>query len=143
MTLSERFWARVDITDGCWLWTGASLRGYGKMWSGTYTPAGHPKTMHVHRYSYELHVGLIPEGMDLDHLCRNRLCVRPDHLQPVTRRENIARGESIIARQIKQTHCIHGHEFTEENTYRHRGHRYCRTCREDVSRRRRRKRQRA
>lgn len=88
-TLPDRLWAFVEKTDSCWLWTGSKTRvGYGQMRVGG---AGSRKTG-VHRVAYELLVGRIPKGLDLDHLCRNTLCVNPDHLEPVTRKENLARG---------------------------------------------------
>jgi hypothetical protein len=83
----------------------------------------------LHRLTYELFTGLpIPEGLQIDHLCRNRACVKPTHLEPVTMQENLNRGES---RNVYRTHCRNGHEFTEENTYIHPtgGSRTCRTCR--------------
>ena len=67
--------------------------------------------------------------MQLDHLCRNTRCVNPEHLEAVTQRENILRGIGFAARQARQENCIHGHAFTPENTYVHKGHRYCRACR--------------
>jgi hypothetical protein len=140
-TLEERFMEKVEKTeDGCWLWL-ASLdaRGYGQF--------RRPEPPHIakaHRVSYELHVGPIPEGLTLDHLCRVRHCVNPDHLEPVTNRENILRGESFTAQQARQTHCVRGHEFTPENTHVWRGHRGCRACdRQDRPERRRRERARA
>src|SRR5450755_3951408 len=77
-TAEERFWARVDKqTDGCWVWTGALRTGY-----GTLSVSG--KNVPAHRFSYELLVGIIPDGLQIDHLCRNRACVNPEHLEPVT-----------------------------------------------------------
>ena len=86
MTLEERFWFKVNKTDTCWLWTGA-LRGdgYGKFHVKR-------KWVYAHRFAYELLVGPIPDGLELDHLCRIRNCVRPSHLEPVTHQENMQRA---------------------------------------------------
>jgi hypothetical protein len=106
----ERFWEKVEKTGGCWNWTaGLNAAGYGMFSDG--------KTRLAHRFAYEMVVGKIPDGLQLDHLCRNRSCVRPDHLEPVTNRENCLRGESPFAKHARQTHCVNGHEFTPENTY--------------------------
>ena len=82
------------------------------------------------RVVYEALVGEIPYGLELDHLCRNRRCVNPNHLEPVTRGENVLRGEGACAKNARKTHCIHGHPFDEQNTYRYtyRGSEW-RTCR--------------
>jgi hypothetical protein len=81
--VTERFWSKVNKTDGCWLWTASQLHnGYGSF----YVP-GSP-SRRAHRFSYQLANGSVPDGMQLDHVCRNRLCVRPDHLRPVTPKEN-------------------------------------------------------
>lgn len=93
----------------CVLWTGSLCnKGYGLMWwKGRHRRA--------HRVAYEKARGAIPPGMVLDHLCRNRSCTNPDHLEPVTNRVNIMRGEGVAPRFAARTHCSHGHEYTPEN----------------------------
>jgi hypothetical protein len=124
--LEKRFWAKVQKTDGCWLWLGGvNSGGYGSI------SRGHRQEgmVHVHRVSYEMHCGEIPQGLVIDHLCRNRACVNPAHMELVTLGENVLRGEGFSARAARKTHCLRGHEFTEENTYRPpSGGRYCRLC---------------
>lgn len=101
-----RFWSKVDKQD-CWVWTGTvKPNGYGKFSVGQ-------KTLNAHRWSYETFVGKVPEGLDLDHLCRNRACVNPAHLEPVTRSVNITRGRSACA---EKTHCPRNHPYDAANT---------------------------
>ena len=128
--MSEKFWSQVEKTDGCWLWTGTLGRGgYGR-W----------KRIYVHRTSYEMLVGPIPEGLSLDHLCRVRNCVNPDHLEPVTHRENVLRGTGPTSVNATKTHCVHGHPFDAVNTIiRSNGDRDCRECRNSDARARRRR----
>jgi hypothetical protein len=112
--------------DGCWEWHGYHDRdGYSGVSGG-----------HLHRKVYEDLVGPIPEGLTIDHLCRNRGCVNPEHLEPVTHRENCRRGTQagVAAENSAKTHCVHGHEFTPENTYYRppgRTARQCRQCQRD------------
>lgn len=112
-----RFWPKVHKTQGCWEWTGALTdQGYGSFYvrgTGAYT------TLKVlaHRWSYESLRGPIPDGLELDHLCRNRACVNPDHLEPVTSRVNMLRGMAPAAITFRTNRCKRDHEFTAENTY--------------------------
>jgi hypothetical protein len=117
----------VAAPGGCLIYTGPfNNRGYGTI---STTVNGASASASAHRVVYEALVGPIPTGLQLDHLCRTRACVNPAHLEPVTRRENILRGESPSAVHARKTHCIRGHEFTPENTHtRSDGSRSCRKC---------------
>ena len=117
----DRFMSKVEISDGCWLWTGALTKsGYAVFQFEDYPWRGH-------RWSYTHFVGPIPDGLVLDHLCRVRRCVRPEHLEAVTLAENIRRGEAGLHERSK-THCPQGHAYDEYNTHRYKGTRRCRTC---------------
>lgn len=123
--LPERFWLKVypcPIT-GCWLWGDRpSGKGYGQYWTGGRRPV-------AHRFLWESTVGPVPAGLELDHLCRVRCCVNPEHLEPVTGQVNVLRGISVAAAYARRTSCKHGHRFTAENTIRRpNGARGCRTC---------------
>jgi hypothetical protein len=127
MSIEHRFLAKVEKTDSCWHWKAGTTKGYGRFWVGDRKTG---RTAAAHRVSYQLFVGPIPDGMALDHLCRNRRCVNPQHLEPVTSTENVMRGMSAPAQNAGKTHCLRGHEFTPENTYlqQPKGWRQCRTC---------------
>lgn len=147
--LEERFWPKVDkngpVPDyrpdlgPCWVWTGAKLKGYGQINSG-----GHNgRALYAHRVAWEWTHGPITEaGVEnphLDHLCRVTACVNPDHLELVTCKENVRRGNAgqrCRERGAAVTHCKNGHEFTEANTYRYTSKngvtgRHCRQCAKD------------
>lgn len=114
---------------GCWLWTAhIDQNGY-----GTFSIKKTPRK--AHRVDYEAFVGPVSDGLQLDHLCRVRHCVNPEHLEPVTAAENNARSLSISARNMAKTHCSNGHPFDSENTYvMPDGGRGCRRCRKDADR---------
>jgi hypothetical protein len=139
--LGERFWARVNKTQGCWLWTGyQKADGYGWLTLGN-------RQTTAHLAAYRALVGPVPQGLELDHVCGNPACVKavadefgPAHLEPVTHRENVRRGRVRFngAHERAKTHCPQGHPYDEANTYiTKRGARNCRVCRREGMRQRR------
>lgn len=123
-TTGQRFWAKVNKTETCWLWTGSrTAEGY-----GTFAPTRRTR-IGAHRYAYIISVGPIPDGLTLDHLCRNPGCVNPAHLEPMTMWENQQRGASPWALNAAKTHCKRGHPFDSVNTRINAdGRRQCRAC---------------
>lgn len=113
---------KVSVAEnGCWEWQGSLDRyGYGRIWVNQ-------KWVIAHRYFFKAHKGHLPSC--LDHLCRNRACVNPDHLEPVTNKVNVLRGENFAAKNARKTHCKNGHPYSKENTwFRKTGARVCREC---------------
>lgn len=144
-----RFWSKVDKNGPlpsnrpelgpCWLWTKHLVEGYGQFDTG---PTSDRRVFTAHRWSYLQLVGPIPDGLQLDHLCRNTACVNPKHLEPVTIRENLLRGETHAAANARKTACARGnHPYDiHGRTRRNRDgsmERYCHTCRLELQRQRR------
>lgn len=123
----------IDPSTGCLLWQGSpDTDGYGRI-------SVDGKLQSVHRLMFEIFVGPIPPGVEPDHLCRIRHCAAPAHLELVTHKENMLRGEGVGSANAAKTHCDSGHEFTPENTYNAPGgRRECRTCNRERARTRRR-----
>lgn len=128
--LMDRFWEKVDATGPCWEWTAALVLGYGRIGAG-----GHyGRSLWAHRVAWEHLVGPIPEGLQIDHLCRNRKCVNPDHLEVVTPAENLRRGYGPAAQNRRATRCASGrHRLAGDNLYiaPKTGKRGCLTCRRE------------
>lgn len=120
-SLPMRMRQKISHEDGCWPWIGRiNNSGYSEVW---YEGA----SCKAHRVIYALLIGPIPSGLQLDHLCRNRRCVNPEHLEPVTSRVNTLRGVSIPAQNARKTHCVRGHLLVADNLYTTQS-RACRAC---------------
>jgi hypothetical protein len=121
LTVIERLRSHIiiDPISQCWNWQGSTWDGYGKMRIGSRADKS-TRLDSAHRIAYQELIGPIPQGLQLDHLCRNRACCNPGHLEPVTNRENVIRGLGpvlLAERKRAITHCPQGHPYTEENTY--------------------------
>jgi hypothetical protein len=124
--ISERDFARFHAKTrpgegGCLVWTGQPDNGYGRFWL-------QGRCALAHRVAWQIAGRSIPEGQQLDHLCRNRACVNVDHLEPVTIAENVLRGTGRSAVNARRTHCVNGHQLAGENLYVNRGRRLCNAC---------------
>lgn len=128
-TQVELFWKHVTKTESCWLWTGyRTSQGYGRFSVAYPMFRDKPVVMHSHRVAFTIIRGSIPDELEVDHLCRVRNCVNPEHLEPVTPRENTRRS---YAARPRKSHCKQGHAFDEKNTRRNGGkcpQRVCRQC---------------
>ena len=122
--LIQRFLEKIDVLENkCWVWTGCVARGG----YGIIRINGH--NYYAHRVSYELYKNNISTGLEVDHLCRNSSCVNPDHLEPVTPRENTLRSDGVAAHNSKKTHCKHEHPLSGENLYVWKNiGRFCKAC---------------
>jgi hypothetical protein len=120
-SLEERLARYVQPGPGCWEWRGTCVAGgYGQINDSQ-------RKIYAHRFIYERLVGPIPGGLVLDHLCRNKRCVNPAHLEPVPQRLNMIRAGAGAA-NARKTHCPQGHEYTDDNTYLYLNRRNCRAC---------------
>lgn len=106
----RRFWSKVEVVGDCWEWQGTKQAEY-----GLFREDG--KNVLAYRWSYAFFGGVVPEGLQLDHLCRNRSCVNPAHLEPVTPRDNTLRGTGPAAKNAQKTHCKWGHPLSGDNLY--------------------------
>jgi hypothetical protein len=122
-SLWDRFWPKVDAEGDCWQWTGGVSNGYGMV-----RPGGDANQRGAHIVVWELLIGPVPDGYQVDHRCKNTLCVNPDHLEPVPPLINLMRSAAWSARNAAATECPKGHGYTTENTRIYRGRRHCREC---------------
>lgn len=118
----DRFWSKVDASGDCWEWQAS------KYWNGYGQAKLNGRGMNAHRVAWLILRGEIANGLQLDHLCRNRSCVNPDHMEPVSRRENILRGISPVAVNFHRFQCKNGHPFDLDNTKMLSGNRRCVKC---------------
>lgn len=130
--LWDRFWEKVDASGDCWLWTAGRSGGYGLI-----RPGGSANQRPAHIIAWELLVGAVDDGYQIDHLCKNTLCVNPDHLEPVPPRVNLLRSGAWSGVNARKTSCPNNHPYTSENTRVYRGKRHCRACNRDRLARRR------
>lgn len=108
-SFEDRFWSKVERlgVDECWPWKAGKIPGgYGAVWDKRID-----NNRLAHRTAYEMLVGPVPDGLEIDHLCRNRACVNPNHMEVVTAKENVLRGIGISAQNARKTHCKNGHPF--------------------------------
>jgi len=122
-TLREKFEERYEPepNSGCWLWTAGMRGGYGRL-------VVDGRKLHAHSVAYRLFKGEPPEGTEIDHLCRVRACVNPQHLEAVSHRTNVLRGVGLAAMQIRRTRCPYGHEYVVIRRSSGRVRRDCREC---------------
>lgn len=129
--IAWRFWSKVEFTDSCWNWLACRNQdGYGAFGIGSRAD-GTRRIIGAHRWAYEFAIGPIPDGMEIDHICHTRYCVRPDHLQVVTpvMNKKLAEFDHLGQWQKSKTHCPSGHPYDEANTHiGTKGERKCRTC---------------
>lgn len=126
-TLADRFSTKyiIDQVSGCWNWTASKHLGYGQIGAGR-RPS---KPLFAHRVSFELHKGPIPADLVVDHMCRNRACVNPDHLRLLTRGDNVLCGDTLSAANAAKMECINGHAFDVHGKTNADGVRVCMECR--------------
>jgi len=127
----EKFLSGFSQDGECIVWHKPGRCGYGQV---RLVISGINYSCLSHRFMYQFFIGAVPDGLVLDHLCRNRACANPDHLRVVTHQVNILCGSGATARHAKKTHCVHGHEYTPENTLKVRNGKRCRTCRDEDNR---------